>query len=77
MEPNKALADRLKSLCEEKGMSYKELAEKSGLPVKRVYRLTYGVNTSPSIYVMLRICDALEITVDEFFSTEEFKEFRK
>jgi transcriptional regulator with XRE-family HTH domain len=32
MEQNIALANRLKELCEQKNLSYNELAEESGLP---------------------------------------------
>lgn len=73
MEQNMALANRLKELCEEKGMSYQELAEKSGIPVRRIYRIVYGTTSNIGIFFMLRLCNALEITVDEFFQSEEFK----
>ena len=79
MEQNMAIANRLKSLLEEKGMNYQTLAEKSGIPVRRVYRLVYGYTSNPGIFLMLRICEALEITVDEFLQSDEFKnraEFR-
>lgn len=77
MEQNITLSNRLKEVCTEKGVDCKTLAEKSGLPVKRVYRLVNGLVSNPSVFVMLRICDTLEISMDEFFKTQEFDAFRK
>lgn len=71
------LANRLKDLCKEKGISYQELAEKADMSVKRVYRLASGMTADPGVFTMMSICDALGVTLDEFFGTEEFKAFRK
>ena len=77
MEQNTVLANRLKEVCEEKNISYSTLAEKSGVPVRRIYRLASGMTSNPGIYTMMSICDGLEISLDEFFGTDEFKELRK
>ena len=77
MEGSKALANRLKQVCEEKNMTYGELAEKSGVPVKTIYRMSNGTSAARGIYNVINICDGLGISLDEFFGTEEFKEFRK
>lgn len=76
MEQNIALANRLKELCEQKNLSYNELAEKSGLPLRRIYRMAHGGVSNPGVFVMMRICSGLEVSLDEFFGTDEFKEFR-
>lgn len=76
MEQNEMIANRLKSVCTDKKISYRELAEKSNVPVRQIYRMTYGQVSNPSVFVMMRICDALEISLDEFFGSEEFKVFR-
>lgn len=72
MGQNMAIANRFKELCEEKGMNYNTFAEKSGIPVRRIYRLAWGNCSNPGVFFMLRVCDALEITVDEFFQSELF-----
>lgn len=77
MEGSRAIANRLKQVCEKKNMSFSELAKKSGVPVKTILRMSYGTNASRGIYNMINICDGLGITLDEFFGTDEFKEFRK
>lgn len=76
MENRNVLGHRLKELCEQKNVSYSELAEKSGVPVKRILRMAWGGSSNPGVFIMLKICDALGITLDEFFGTEEFNEFR-
>ena len=72
MEQNVALANRMKELMEEKGMNYREIAEKSGISVKRIYRIANGGVSNPSVFVMMDICRALGVTLDEFFGTEVF-----
>ena len=75
MEQNIALSNRLKNLMEEKHLTFKELAEKSGIPVRRIYRMMHGGVSNPSVFVMMRICNAMDITLDEFFGTEELQAF--
>ena len=77
MEQNVVLAKRLKELMEVKGISFGELAQKSGLDARRLHRIANGVVSNPSVFVMMRICNGLEVTLDEFFGTEELKAFAK
>lgn len=74
MEQNIVLGNRMKKLMEEKGMTYRSLAEKCGLSERRIYRIANGGVANPSVFVMMRICKGLEVGLDEFFGTEEFKE---
>lgn len=73
MEQNKAIANRLKEVCAEKGMSYNDLADKTGIPLRRIQRLAMGCHSNPGVFLMLRICEALEISLDEFFKPEKFE----
>lgn len=72
-----ALANRLKELCKEKNMSYRELGEKIGMPATGIMRIASGMTSNPGVFRMIRICDGLGVSLDEFFDTEEFKELRK
>ena len=76
MTQNHAVANRIKEMCELKNMTLAELSENSGIPYKSLYRLAHAVHANPSLFVIMRICDALGITVDEFISSPDFKEFR-
>ena len=73
MEQSLAIAKRLKALCDERGLNAEALAEKTDLPVEKMKRMMCTGASNPGVYLMLRICNALEITVDEFFQSEEFE----
>ena len=73
MESYAAIAKRVKGLMEEKGMTYSQVAEKSGLPYKKVYRLANVGASNPGMFTMKALCDALDVTLDEFLNAEEFK----
>lgn len=77
MDQSTAIADRIIQVCEEKNMSLEELAKKSDISLRTIYRMTHGMTGNRGIFMMISICDALGITLDEFFGSEEFKEFRK
>lgn len=71
---NKALANRLKELCQEKNISYRELGEKIGMSPTRIARIAHGNTSNPGIYTMMDICNGLGVSLDEFFGTAEFKD---
>ena len=69
MEQHVVMANKLKSLMEEKGVSYRDLAKTSGLSVRRVYRIVNGMVSNPGVFVMRDICKSLEISLDELLET--------
>lgn len=69
MEQHVALANKLKNLMEEKGVSYHDLANMSGLSIRRVYRIVNGMVSNPGVFVMRDICKGLEISLDELLET--------
>ena len=73
MEQSIAIAKRLTTLCKERGIDAEVLAEKAGLPVSKTQRMMNVGASNPGVYLMLRICKVLGITVDEFFQSEEFE----
>ena len=74
MEESKVLANRIKELCEQQGMDYKQLADACEEPSRRMYRIMSGMMNCQNIITLIRICKALNVSLDEFFDTEEFKE---
>ena len=74
---NQILGKRLKELCEQKGVSYAELAEKTGVSKRSIMRLVFGAPSSTSVFRMIAICDVLGVTLDEFFNAEEFMLLKK
>jgi len=63
---------RLLQLCGEKNLSINKLATISALPPSSVKNILYGKSNDPKIRTLKKLCDGLEITLGEFFSTPEF-----
>lgn len=67
-----AIRFRILRLCDERGLTINKLATLSALPPSSVKNILYGKSNDPKILTIKKICDGLEITLGEFFSTEEF-----
>ena len=59
----------LKAMREAKGISGAELARRLFMEKSNLYRLERG-DTNPTLITIRKICTALEITPEEFFSEE-------
>lgn len=65
---------RILRLCEERGMTINRLAYVSGLPPSSIKNILYGKSQNPKVLTVKKLCDGLNITLGEFFSTREFNE---
>ncbi|WP_373214837.1 helix-turn-helix domain-containing protein [Ruminococcus sp. 5_1_39BFAA] len=74
MVEKKVLTERIRELCERKHFSYYNLAAKSSVPLTTVMNIVNGVTRNPGIYTIFKLCDGLDISVKEFFGTDEFGE---
>ena len=72
MDTVTAIRCRILALCDEKGTTISRLATISGLPPSSIKNILYGRSRNPQILTIKMICDGLEITLGEFFSTPEF-----
>lgn len=70
---NKIFAKRMTELCEQKNITYHQLAQRSGLEYRRVYRIACGAHENPGLYTVMRVCKGLDVSIDEFVNTEEFQ----
>lgn len=77
MQTNEVLGSRLKELCEAQNITYHELGQKIGMPGRRIYRMANGMVSNPGVFTMLAICNGLDVTLNEFFNTEEFNNIWK
>ncbi len=68
-----AIRYRLLSLCGERSISIQQLALLSGISKSTVKNIFYKATANPTIRTIKILCDGLEITLDEFFSSPEFK----
>ncbi len=66
------VAARFKQLCEERNIKINELAYRSGVTPSTAYSMMDPNRRDVSIVTIKKFCDGLDITLREFFSTEEF-----
>ena len=67
-----AVRNRILALCGERDITGNKLADISGLPPSSVKNIVYRKSKNPKIATIKKICDGLDITLGEFFSTPEF-----
>ena len=65
---------RLLALCDQKGININKLAELSALAPSTVKNILYGKSKNPGTRTLLDICQALGITLYDFFNDELFKD---
>lgn len=59
-------------LCRERGIRPNELANRAGVTASTVYSLLDARRRDVSVVTVKKLCDGLEITIGEFFSSAEF-----
>ena len=67
-----AVRDRILELCGQRNISIHKLATLSAFPPSSIKNILYGKSQNPKILTIKLICDGLDITLGEFFSTPEF-----
>ena len=67
-----AVVQRFKSICQDRGIATNELANISGVTPSTVYSLFSEERRNVSITTIKILCDGLEISLGEFFSSPEF-----
>ncbi|MBQ8764518.1 MAG: helix-turn-helix transcriptional regulator [Clostridia bacterium] len=72
MDIKDAIVERFLQLCNEKGWKINELANISGVTPSTAYSMIDESRRDISIRTIKKFCDGLEITLEEFFSTEVF-----
>lgn len=63
---------RFAQLCVDRGIKINELAYRSGVTPSTVYSMMRPERRDISIVTIKKLCDGLDITLGEFFSTKEF-----
>lgn len=67
-----AVVCRFQQICVERGIKTNELANISGITPSTVYSMMDSNRRDLSIITIKKLCDGLDITLGEFFSTPEF-----
>ena len=77
MSVKDAVAQRIKGLCEQKGITPNSLANISGVTPSTVYSLLDPSRREISVSTVKKLCDGLDMTLGEFFSAPEFYELEQ
>lgn len=72
MRTKEAIANRILQLCNERNIAINELANISGVSPSTVYSILNEKSQNPGAITIKKLCDGLEITLGEFFSTPDF-----
>ena len=72
MRTKEAIANRIVQLCNERNIAINELANIAGISPSTVYSILNEKSQNPGAVTIKKLCDGLEITLGEFFSTPEF-----
>lgn len=72
MDTQEAIANRILQLCKERGLTPNGLSYLAGVPQATIKSILNGESKNPGTVTIKKLCDGLEITLGEFFSTNEF-----
>lgn len=70
----KAVAERFKRICAERGIRMNELAVLSGVTPSSVYSMLDPNRKEVTVNLVKKLCDGLDITLGEFFGDALFDE---
>ena len=73
MKLEEAITKRIYKLCEEKNISINKLSNLAGLPSATIRYIFYGKSKNPGTRTLLDICQALQISLFDFFNDDLFK----
>ncbi len=68
-----AVRKRIVELCHEKGITVNKLATISGITQSTLNNIVSGRNNSATVSTVKKLCDGLEITIQDFFSSPLFE----
>lgn len=66
------VAQRFAQICRSREISINELATRSGVTPSTVYSMMDARRRELSITTIKKLCDGLDMTLGEFFSTDDF-----
>lgn len=72
MNTQQAIAYRIRQLCAERGITPNGLSNLAAVPQATVKSILNGESKNPGTVTIKKLCDGLEITLGDFFSTPEF-----
>ena len=77
MKTRETVAERIRQLCGERRITPNGLSNIAAVPQATIKSILNGESQNPGIVTIKKLCDGLEITLGEFFSTPEFDELEQ
>ena len=80
METGKFCSKRIYELCRERNLSVNKLCKLCGVTQSSVENIITGRSKNPTVGTIIKICNGLGITVNDFFNSydsNKFSEIRK
>jgi transcriptional regulator with XRE-family HTH domain len=77
MEERPLIARRLLQLCDERNITVGKLCTTAGATASTVHDIVTGTTKDPRVFTLKKLCDALGITLAEFFDTPEFNDMEQ
>ncbi len=77
MNVGEAVKLRILNLCEKQNISINRLSILSGVTQSTVNNIVSGRNNSTTIATIKKLCDGLDITLEEFFSDALFRKLEQ
>ncbi|MCI2058005.1 MAG: helix-turn-helix transcriptional regulator [Oscillibacter sp.] len=72
MNTQEAVAQRIRQLCKERGLTPNGLSTLAAVPQATIKSILNGESQNPGTVTIKKLCDAFEISLGEFFSTSDF-----
>ncbi len=73
----KEVVDRIYELCNEREITPNALSYLAGISQSTIKSILNGESRNPGIVTIKKICDGLDISIIEFFDTENFKDLEQ
>ena len=68
---------RITELCKQRGITINKLAIMSGVTQSTLNNIVSGRNNSVTVSTLKKLCDGLEISITDFFTSEIFSELEQ
>lgn len=72
MDTRKAVANRIVELCKERKITPNALSYRAAVPQSTIKSILNDESLNPGIVTIKKLCDGLEISLSDFFSTDVF-----
>lgn len=72
MKIAQATALRIKKICVDKNITLNKLCTMAGITQSTASNIVHGSSKNPGIVTIKKLCDAVDITIQEFFDDELF-----